>query len=47
MDARLDAQELLALVAELYAELAKLREELSTLRTKGSNSERPRCLRSR
>jgi hypothetical protein len=31
-DARLDAQELLALVAELYAELAKLRKEVSTLR---------------
>jgi hypothetical protein len=35
-DARLDAQELLALVAELYAELARLRKELSTLRSKGS-----------
>jgi hypothetical protein len=31
-DGRLDAQELLALVAELYAELARLRKEVSTLR---------------
>lgn len=35
-DGHLDAQELLALVAELYAELAKLRKELATLRAKGS-----------
>lgn len=33
-DAHLDAPELLALVAELYAELSKLRKELSTLRAK-------------
>ena len=31
-EGRLDPQELLALVAELYAELAKLRKEVSTLR---------------
>lgn len=31
-DARLDSEELLALVAELYAELAKLRKEVTTLR---------------
>ena len=32
--ARLDSRELLALVAELYAKLAKLRKEVSTLRQK-------------
>lgn len=35
-DAGLDAQELLALVAELYAELAELRKEVTTLRAKRS-----------
>jgi hypothetical protein len=34
-DAHLDAQELLALVAELYAERANLHKDLATLRAKG------------
>jgi replicative superfamily II helicase len=39
-DAHFDAHELLALVAELYAELAKLRKELAALKAKGSTSDR-------
>lgn len=39
-DTHLDAPELLALVAELYADLARLRKDVATLRAKGSAANR-------